>query len=430
LENGRAVAKEYQKRLQLQRVTATGLVLDIHRTDPQVPLTAPFQSITPTHRMQSAVSRISARLPQRKQLRPLLVVITLLISLLVISVMFGIRQREKAQVAARITEVLATVSHQFDEGMALIDLNPIRARELLTGAKTTLEAELRPGVSQSERKELETFLKKITAGLETAQREYLVIPASFFDLSLLKTGGQGSKMALYQDALIITDTVNKSLYRVSIGSKSSRILAGGDTLALSNAVAVYGEEVYVFADGIKRVALTEGILPDIIPNDPEWGRITDMKIFAGNIYLLDSGKNWIWKYLRTETGFSSRQDYFVFDTLIDIQSATSMAIDGTVWVVDKGKILHFIQGKESEWKIVGLTELLGEKLAVFTDEATANIYVLDSQNRRVIVVDKTGTYLAQYQWKEPFEISDFVVSEVIKKILLLSRGTIYGIDLK
>jgi len=45
------------------------------------------------------------------------------------------------------------------------------------------------------------------------------------------------------------------------------------------------------------------------------------------------------------------------------------------------------------------------------------------------VSDKEGVYLAQYSWKENIEIKDFVVSEVIKKILLLSHGTIYGIDL-
>jgi len=45
-------------------------------------------------------------------------------------------------------------------------------------------------------------------------------------------------------------------------------------------------------------------------------------------------------------------------------------------------------------------------------------------------VDKDGVYQAQYHWQEEAEITDLVVSEALKKMLLLSHGTIYGIDLK
>jgi hypothetical protein len=48
----------------------------------------------------------------------------------------------------------------------------------------------------------------------------------------------------------------------------------------------------------------------------------------------------------------------------------------------------------------------------------------------VVVLDKDGVYLTQYRWSQNIDINDFVVSESIKKILLLSRDKIYSIDLK
>ena len=67
---------------------------------------------------------------------------------------------------------------------------------------------------------------------------------------------------------------------------------------------------------------------------------------------------------------------------------------------------------------------------VYTDDTSKNVYVLDNQNKRIAVLDKEGTYLAQYAWEEPQAFSGFVVSEPQKKIFLLAGGKIYALELK
>ncbi|RJR15740.1 hypothetical protein C4579_01525 [Candidatus Microgenomates bacterium] len=372
--------------------------------------------------LQAFLSRIT-------RVKPLGWVIMLIGLALIISVVFGVLTQMRNRQEVKANDILTQVSHKLDEGMALIDLNPVRSREILEEAKLLLaSASAKPG-SETE-KQLEMYQQKIDAGLAAAERKFTVTLEPFFKLELIKPDAVGNHLSLYQDALITLDTVHGTLYRLSINNKSSRLLLQQDLLKTAQSVVVYGEEILVLLDGVHRVQIATNSLEQIIAPDSEWGRITDAGVFDGNVYLLDPGKSWIWKYYQTDGSYGSRQDYLLFDTLVNISSAQEMAIDGYVWVADQERILRFSQGGEDVWRITGLEMPLGKDLDIYSDEYTAHLYILDRTNKRVIVLDKDGTYLAQYHWEAPDEITDFVVSEVINKILLLSRGTIYGIDLR
>lgn len=362
--------------------------------------------------------------------KPAGIVILLLSVLLFLSISMGMVEPRRRQNKAQLDTILTEIMHNYEEGVALVDLNPIRARTLLKKARELVESEVAKSPSGKEEQELTAMLKKIDESLAVAVRRYEVSLISYFELSLVKPQGVGSVMSLYQDALVILDLENQAIYRLSLSSKSTRILAGGSDLTASRGIAVHGEDVYVLTDEVNRVTLPNGTLEPIVPVDSEWGEIALVSAYAGNIYLLDTQKNQIWKYIRTETGFSTRQDYLLFDTLVDLKNATQMVIDGYVWVVKDGNIIRFAQGREYPWKLAGLDVTLGSNIDLYTDDTTKNIYILDKDHKRVVVADKDGVYLAQYAWSEDVPISDIVVSEVVKKILLLSGGTIYGIDLK
>ncbi len=59
-----------------------------------------------------------------------------------------------------------------------------------------------------------------------------------------------------------------------------------------------------------------------------------------------------------------------------------------------------------------------------------NIYVLDQGNSRIVVLDKTGSYKAQYQADILRNATDFEILETDKKVYVLSNGKVYEIDLK
>jgi DNA-binding beta-propeller fold protein YncE len=95
-----------------------------------------------------------------------------------------------------------------------------------------------------------------------------------------------------------------------------------------------------------------------------------------------------------------------------------------------GKILRFTQGKENTFFPKGVDPAFGTRLLVYTSDDTKNIYVLDSQNNRVVVLDKEGTYIAQYRFDAASAPMGLSVFEAQKKLILLSDGKLFGIDLK
>ena len=135
--------------------------------------------------------------------------------------------------------------------------------------------------------------------------------------------------------------------------------------------------------------------------------------------------------MATDKGFSELREYLNPDTLPDLSRATGMAIDGSVWAgTSDGKILRFTEGQENTFVPKGVSPGFGSFLLVAGSDEGDHIYVLDRDNKRVVVLDRDGTYLAQYSWQGTIVVTQMVVSEKLKKILLLADGKIYAISLK
>jgi DNA-binding beta-propeller fold protein YncE len=108
-----------------------------------------------------------------------------------------------------------------------------------------------------------------------------------------------------------------------------------------------------------------------------------------------------------------------------------MAIDGSVWIgTTNGKILRFTQGKENTLLPKGVEPAFGSALTVYVSDREINVYVLDKENSRVVVLDKEGMYLSQYRFEGNIAPTAFAVSEKERKIFLVSGGKIYAMDLK
>jgi sugar lactone lactonase YvrE len=188
----------------------------------------------------------------------------------------------------------------------------------------------------------------------------------------------------------------------------------------------------LLADGVNAIDINQKqTKQNIIKKSDDWGSVSTIVSFGGNIYLLDTVKSRIWKYVATEIGFSEIREYLNPDTLPDLSKSTGMVIDGSVWLgTNEGKILRFTQGKENAFASKGVDPAFGTKLVVYTSDETNNLYVLDGENKRVVVLDKDGMYLSQYVWKSDSLFTNLVVSEKHGKILLLGNDKVYSLDIK
>lgn len=353
---------------------------------------------------------------------------SILFFLFVISVVLGIRYQVTSASNSRIHNTIVEAEHAFEEGTALLDLNPVKGRERLAHAKTLLEPFKARRVTTSDLRKAQRLYTDVSLSLTKAMQVYTVSPELYFDLSLLKAGGKAEDMSLFNESLGLLDSVGKTVYALGVANKNGVIVGGGDAFSSAKHIAAYGDFLYVVTGtGISVVDIKEQkTKPDVIKMDPEWGSIEDVDVFGGNIYLLDTQKSRIWKYVATDKGFTELREYLNPDSFPDLSKATNMSIDGSVWLgTSIGQILRFTQGKENTFVPLGVQPELGKYLKVYTTDTIQNVYVYDRDNSRIVIFDKDGFYLSQYVWKEALKPTGFVAFEATKKLFLLVDGKLY-----
>lgn len=354
--------------------------------------------------------------------RTMFTVALVLLVILAVSVFFGMKQRKNSGENLQTTALLQQAKEKKEEGEALLTLNSAKAQQLLQESKNLLDKIENSGDFPQEAVDLKNELGKI---LSNSIKEYQVQGKVFFDLELIKAGAIGDKLILNEGQIIILDKNQKAVYGLGIKDKKSTILFGGEKIEGASLIAEANGIIYALTN---KGILQGGKIPELkIETDNDWQEIIDFKGFGGSLYLLDK-KGEIWKYSPIEGGFSNKQSWL--KTATDFSQATSLAIDGSLWVLNQdGKINKFLQGQKENLTLAGLKKPLANPSIIFTNFETGNLYVLDKGNSRVIIFSKTGEYQSEYDWPEINQANDMVVSESEKKIFLLVGSKIYELKI-
>ena len=378
---------------------------------------------------------IIVRGEERRHRRLMFSVAFSLLVLLGLSIFFGWRRRVEEGREQAFGAIWEVADHQYNEALTLIELNPLRSRALLSQAKQQIEeglSDTAAAFSKAHRERLSDRLEEISLMLEQVSGEHRIEEADvFLDLSLVRSNTYAEALGLHEDTLVVLDRASGVLLRMSVANKSADSVGGGPLLSEAQLASVYAGRGFVISDsGVVEVSLSRKTSAVVVEPDPEWGGIVDLEVFGGNLYLLDRDNGEIFQYQGTEGGFGPRRRWFGEGIVPDLSGAVAMAIDGDIWVLTNDDILHFRRGVPEVFSITGLDVPFVEPVALYTDDDSERLYVLDRGNRRVVVLDKSGEYRKQYLWDGIRSVSDMVVSETEGKILLLSGSDIYEIGFR
>lgn len=153
---------------------------------------------------------------------------------------------------------------------------------------------------------------------------------------------------------------------------------------------------------------------------PEESEIKDMIAFNNNLYLLDTKENRIFKC----PDLSNCQSWL--NEKRNLSDATSLSIDGTIYVLSQnGNITKYFGGLEKKLWQTKIRPLSNNFTKIQTDFDFQNIYLLDSQNQRIVVLNKEGDLIKQYKFNLLNEIKSFYISADEKNIFILTETKIF-----
>lgn len=323
--------------------------------------------------------------------RNILTIAVILIIVITAASFLAFRNKQNTKSQDLFTGVFKEAQGKYEEGQNLKDLNAPLAQESFKSAKQILDENKNKFKNgSSEEKQVLGLLDKVNAEISKA-------------------------------------TTGESVEAKEAKTTESKILS----YELNNSAASYFTQnddkvFFLDGDGISSVDKGNDKKDQIIKKS--WKTEGGIGLFGSNIYVLDTADG-ILKFVPSEDTYN-KTDYFPSDDP-DLADSQAMAIDGSVYILFKnGTIDKYTRAKKDSFEVSGLDKQLASPTRIFTNADADNLYVLDNGNSRVVVLDKDGKFKEAYSASVLKKAKDFDVSEIAKKIFILSGGKVYEINIK
>ncbi|OGE04414.1 hypothetical protein A3F45_00750 [Candidatus Curtissbacteria bacterium RIFCSPHIGHO2_12_FULL_41_17] len=321
--------------------------------------------------------------------RNIVLVIGLIAVILIISGGLTIWQKIQRGKLSEFNLHVSQASAKYTEAQAIVELNRVKAREVLGEADKEIKLALAIQKDNEKARELATNITdKLAQTEESTNVNLSVLFEAQSQINSLSFAGK-NLAAFAGDKILIGNL-----------QELSTIAGVGDT----ESGFVFDNNAFILAGGrVYKVDLKTDKKEELF----EFAAASDVAVFLGNIYL--PGGDQIAKFVPVEGGYNRSGDYLVQKT--ELSANTRLAIDGSVWITAGSKVLNFLRGNTQNFEISGLSTPVGHLESIYTSSNLDNIYVVDKTNSALLVISKDGVYKKAYQSPEFAKASDIVVSD-------------------
>lgn len=335
--------------------------------------------------------------------------VVVLALILLWSVVLGYKRRSDAQVEKKINNAKELITQKLNQAQDVAFLNLPRSQALISEARQEVE-KLKNEIGKKNAKKISELEDMIQSKENTITKKEEKKFEEFFDLTVDSKDAQGTKLYLEKDNLTILDAKRGLVYVLSLRKKSFD-KKNATELKATIIIANYQGDIlfYTKEGGVYKIS-TDGKVKKVIEKDKDWGEIDDMVIYNGSIYLMDIGKDEIYKYLVASDGYSGKNSYFQKGEAVSLKDASSIAIDSSLYIGFKEHAVKYTAGVRDEFKTdfpdgdVRLNK-------IFTNKDLDKVYAWDKMNGSIYILGKNGTYERQINSSVINKASDIVVFE-------------------
>lgn len=276
-------------------------------------------------------------------------------------------------------------------------VNVTGVESLITSARSALE-----NLSAADKRRYKAEIDELSKIIASKEQKHLRIstsvPKEHFVLSLEASDARVTDADFDGETFYLLDSPKGAVYVVSSESRAYVPLRS-DKLKNARAVTGLGDDIYVLTanEGIYYVTSERSI--QVIKPDSQWGMVTDIKVYAGNIYLLDAKRKNIYKYPGAdEKTFGTATSYLVEEAQGNLESNSLLAIDGFVYAAGTTSVLKFASGRKADLRLV-LPYKEISITALYAHADVEKLYIFDATHQALLELTKEGVF--DKQWKMP-----------------------------
>lgn len=402
---------------------------------------APAQSprvhaLSIVHGLKNALSQLRSEDEYvRQQTRKVLLRVAVIAVVLLMAIIGGVvyLRMNQAKNQAQLNATLQPFTTQLEAIKTLSLSDTVKARQNTEQLIGEMEAEAQKA---GQPKFIQTALLAEVAEVKeyyqsiSGQEELPVLP-TFFDLRLVQSNFLASKIDATIDTLFFLDAGQKKILALNIEKKQPTLLPIGEYPDI-RAVTADEKYLYFLGEGLFRFTLSGTDVATLVKDPDDTIKTGQMLgLFDRYLYVMNRTQNNIFRYDTSDEGDESKPVGWVQSGQgIDFMQVQSMAIDGDVWLTTQtGEVQKLTGGKVSEFAITGLKEPFSSPITLFTKPDLTNLYILEPQKSRMVVLNKSGQFIKEVKSNNLAGATAVVASEKYQKAFALSGSLVYEMGL-
>lgn len=334
--------------------------------------------------------------------------------LLVIMIGVGMIRRVTQVEAAKYETLNTSIDAKISETVSVGDLNPERAKILLSQAKSEVEIYLASEARDEYKEKARKLLLDVEIAEEKAFKKNEVKLNTIVELSILSEGMTATQMKSDgKGSLIFLDSSNPYVISMNLSDRSRQVFDNGDSPQFVDVGVSESKMHGLDSQGVYEILWKTDTVKKVIEPDEFWKDPTYIEQFAGNMYVFDREQSEIWKYPVLTDSFGARRRWLAAGITPDLSKVVDMKVVGDIWLLtETGKLERYSRGAPVSFSLEGFPAKEDEKRfvspkAVWVTDSL--IYILESGAERIVVFDDDGKYKSQYANSEFGKARDLVI---------------------
>jgi serine/threonine protein phosphatase PrpC len=143
---------------------------------------------------------------------------------------------------------------------------------------------------------------------------------------------------------------------------------------------------------------TGGLRSLAVRDSQTWRKVMVISSFQGNLYVMDTQQNRIFKYEPTTRGYENAPIEWL-KAAVDLTNMVDMAIDGDIYLLGlDGRISRFRAGLAATYAMPEMDTPMTNPASLFNTPNTNSVYVVDPGNKRIVQLGKEGGFQRQFRY--------------------------------